>query len=68
MLAECFVICASLVIFLVWSVAKEDVSGGFTIGAYIVGAGTMLVVGLKNHASWGEKEEIGEVESQIELI
>ena len=47
--AECFVILASFVVSLTWSLVKKDVQGGFTIGAYIVGVGTLLVAGIKAH-------------------
>ncbi|MCJ1399818.1 hypothetical protein MMC11_003021 [Xylographa trunciseda] len=67
-LAECLVIFASLLISLTWSWVKEDVSGGFTIGAYIVGAGTLLVMGLKNYTQPIEKEGQGDEEAQIELM
>ncbi|MCJ1387505.1 hypothetical protein MMC18_000348 [Xylographa bjoerkii] len=67
-LAECLVIFASLLISLIWSSVKGDVSGGFTIGAYIVGAGTLLVMGLKNYTQTSREKGEGEEEARIELM
>ena len=47
--AECFIILASFIVSLTWSLIKRDVQGGFTIGAYIIGVGTLLVAGIKAH-------------------
>ena len=59
---------ASLMISIVWSWVKEDVSGGFTIGAYVVGAGTLLVMGLKSYSQQSDgKGKEGE-EAQVELM
>ena len=39
---------ASLASSLVWAIVKSDVSGGFTMGAYMVALGSMMVLPLQN--------------------
>ena len=64
--AGCLVILFSLVVSILWSWVKGDVSAGFTIGAYIVAAGTLLLIGIWNYIDLGKEGE--EADPQVELI